>query len=152
MKNIKELPDGYQVVIVRFKKEITKFFRYSMGIRKAKKRAQQYRDLIFTLYPDKHFPFRIAYIHSNTGKMGVSRCVSFDKRRNKYYVSYSAHFTDWNTGKPNNKSFHCGEENKVTKIKEDCAYELACEFRDKWENDIMIDCGIKRHGIYFKII
>ena len=71
-------------------------------------------------------------VKSNTGIRGVSRTVKYDKRRDTYYVSYSAHFKNGD-GSPNNKTFFVGDIERITESEELKALRAAKRFRKQYE-------------------
>lgn len=130
-ENITE-PDenGYQVRVVRLRTEYSRYFSHRKygGKRKSLKAAIKWRDEIKLQHPHK----MQRSVKSNTGIRGVSRTVKYDKRRDTYYVSYSAHFKNGD-GSPNNKTFFVGDIERITESEELKALRAAKRFRKQYE-------------------
>ncbi len=129
-------PNGFQVRIVRNKKEYSRYFSYRLwgGRKKALMGAINWRDqmLVSLGSVNKYLPERtINPTKRTTGVRGVSRSVQYDKRRDCHYVVYSVHWR--NNGRPTTKTFHVGRLESVTPDEEFHAFRTAVRFRHEYE-------------------
>ncbi len=136
-KHITE-PDnkGFQVRIVRNKKEYSRYFAHRVwGSRtKALQGAISWRDqqLVALGKVDKYLPERnIISSKRTTGIRGVSRSVQYDKRRDAHYLVYSVHWRK--NGKACTKTFHVGRVGEVGADEEFHAFRTAVRFRREYE-------------------
>ncbi|MFC1749507.1 hypothetical protein ACFL2V_11950 [Pseudomonadota bacterium] len=136
-KHITE-PDnkGFQVRIVRNKKEYSRYFAHRQwgSRKKALDGAISWRDqqLVLLGKASKYLSERsVISTKKTTGIRGVSRSVQHDKRRDAYYLVYSVHWRKG--GKACTKTFHVGRVNKVTADEEFHAFRTAVRFRREYE-------------------
>ena len=127
---------GYQVRIVRDKKEYSRYFsgRQWGSKRKALEGARNWRDqmLVSLGSVNKYLPGKGAIAtKKTTGVRGVSKTVRFDKRRNGTYLSYSVHWRE--NGKAKTKSFYVGSVKSIDPDKEFHAFLTAVRFRREYE-------------------
>lgn len=135
-------PKGFQVRIVRNKKEYSRYFSHNEwgGRTRALKGARNWRDqMLVTLGSTrKTLPDRtIAANKKTTGVRGVSRTIHYDKRRDARYLVYSVYWRD--NGKPNCKSFQVGRVESVTADDEFHAFRTAVLFRHEYELSVAED-------------
>lgn len=128
-KHITE-PDtrGFQVRIVRDRKEYSRYFSHNIWGNKSKslKAAISWRDQTLVLIGDKK-PTPVGY--KSTGVVGVTRTVQFSK--GSYALVYSCH---WRRNKKGHtKAFQVGLVHKVTADEEFHAFRTAVQFRKEYE-------------------
>ena len=127
---------GFQVRIVRNKKEYSRYFAHRQwgSKRKALEGARSWRDQMLVSLGGRHkyLPdLGVIASKKTTGVRGVSRSVQYDKRRDVYYLVYSVH---WRIeGKANTKTFHVGRVEDVTADQEFHAFRTAVRFRHEYE-------------------
>ncbi len=136
MKNITEpSPQGYQVRIVRNRKEYSRYFAHNLwgGKRKALTAAKNWRDQMFAHLGDSHDLTKSLPQSNNTttGVCGVSRSTRYDHRRCSYSVVYQASWKD--KGKKKNRTFFVGTVEKATATDEFRAFRAAVRFRKDYE-------------------
>ncbi len=129
-------PKGFQVRIVRNKKEHSRYFSHKQwGSRvKALNGARNWRDqmLVSLGKVSKYLPERTITSHKKTtGIRGVSRSVQYDKRRDSYSLVYSVHWRK--SGKAHTKTFHVGLVGSVSADEEFHAFRTAVQFRREYE-------------------
>jgi len=129
-------PLGFQVRIVRNKKEHSRYFSHRQwGSRnKALAGARHWRDqmLIALGSIDKYLPdLKINSTKRTTGIRGVSRSIQHDKRKDIHYLVYSVHWRK--SGKAHTKTFHVGRADTVTADEEFHAFRTAVRFRREYE-------------------
>lgn len=126
---------GYQVRIVRNKKEYSRYFAHKMWGSKAKslKAAISWRDQTLILFKEnKKYNQKDLPAHKySTGVLGVSRTVQFDKRNETLYLAYSCHWR--RDGNGHTKTFHVGRADGVTADQELHAFRTAVLFRKEYE-------------------
>ncbi len=135
-------PKGFQVRIVRNKKEYSRYFAHQQwgGKNRALNGARNWRDqmLVSLGSVQKYLPEkRIIGSKRTTGVRGVSRSVQLDRRRDTYYLVYSVHWRK--KGKPCTKSFHVGRLDKVDADQEFHAFRTAVRFRQEYELSVAED-------------
>lgn len=129
-------PQGFQVRIVRNKKEYSRYFSHNLwGSRsKALASAISWRDQMLVLFKENNKYRPDAVIPSNkksTGIIGVSKHIQYDKRVEKYYVVYSCHWRKNDKG--HTKTFHVGRLGGITADQEFHAFRTAVLFRKEYE-------------------
>lgn len=127
---------GFQVRIVRNKKEHSRYFSHAQwgGKQKALIGARSWRDQMLVALGTTNKYLSERKIFSNkktTGIRGVSRSVQRDKRNGAYYVVYNVHW--YKMGKATSKTFHVGREDKVSADQEFHAFRTAVQFRREYE-------------------
>lgn len=129
---------GFQVRIVRNKKEYSRYFSHKSWGSKKKSLggAISWRDQMLVLFKDnaKYQSKETIPPHKkSTGVLGVSRSVQFDKRKGEgvYYLVYSCHWRKDNKG--HTKTFHVGRAESVTADQELHAFRTAVLFRKEYE-------------------
>ncbi len=136
-KHITE-PDfnGYQVRIVRSKKEHSRYFAFKCwgGKRKALYAARSWRDQMLPLLGRVNKYLIDRDIQANkvsTGIRGVTRTIQYDKRRDYHSLIYGVR---WQFNKvTKNRTFFVAEVSKVTPDNELHAFRTACRFRFEYE-------------------
>ncbi|MCK5830038.1 MAG: hypothetical protein KAH20_07010 [Methylococcales bacterium] len=127
---------GFQVRIVRNKKEYSRYFAHKMWGSKAKslKSAISWRDQMLVLFKESkkyRQDMELPAHKSSTGVLGVSKSIQFDKRRGVYYLIYSCHWR--RGGKGHTKTFHVGRADSVSADEEFHAFRTAVTFRKEYE-------------------
>lgn len=127
---------GFQVRIVRNKKEYSRYFSHKLwgSKRKALNSAISWRDQMLILFRENSKYRQDAVIPLNkksTGVIGVSKSVQFDKRRDVYYLVYSCHWRK--DGKGHTKTFHVGRVGEASTDEELHAFRTAVLFRKEYE-------------------
>jgi hypothetical protein len=127
---------GFQVRIVRNKKEYSRYFSHQMwgGKRKSLDSAISWRDQLLVLFREKNKYRQQTTLPSNkksTGVLGVSRSVQYDKRRDIHYLVYSCHWRK--NGNGHTKTFHVGRAGEVSTDEELHAFRTAVLFRKEYE-------------------
>lgn len=144
-------PKGFQVRIVRNKKEHSRYFAHNQwgGRTKALDRARSWRDQMLVSLGKVNASLSDKTINSRkrtTGIRGVSRSMQYDKRRDFYYLVYSVHWRK--EGKAHTKTFYVGELDKVSADQEFHAFRTAARFRREYE--ISHEYGESIHPERFK--
>jgi len=123
-------PGGFQVRIVRDRKEHSRYFSHNLWGSKAKalQGAINWRDQVMVLIGDKK-PTPVG--KKSTGIIGVSRTVQHDRRRNSDTLVYSCHWLK--NGKRQTKTFRVGLLENVTADDEFHAFRTAVQFRKEYE-------------------
>lgn len=127
---------GFQVRIVRNKKEYSRYFSHKQWGSKGKslQSAISWRDQMLVLFRESS-KFRqetmLPAHKKSTGVLGVSRSVQYDKRRDVYYLVYSCHWR--RNGKGHTKTFHVGRADDVSPDEEFHAFRTAVLFRKEYE-------------------
>ncbi|MEE9424308.1 MAG: hypothetical protein V3V18_04945 [Methylococcales bacterium] len=127
---------GFQVRIVRNKKEYSRYFSHQVwgGKRKSLSSAISWRDQMLIVFRERNKYRPDATIPSNkksTGVTGVIKTVQFDKRRDVYYLVYSCLW--YQNGNRHTKTFHVGRADKVSPDEELHAFRTAVLFRKEYE-------------------
>ncbi len=127
---------GFQVRIVRNKKEYSRYFSHKQwgGKSKSLKSAMSWRDQMLVLFREskKYRQEEMLPAHKkSTGVLGVSKSVQYDKRRDVHYLVYSCHWR--RNGKGHTKTFHVGRANDVSPDEEFHAFRTAVLFRKEYE-------------------
>lgn len=142
-KHITE-PDhrGYQVRIVRKGKEYSRYFSHNSWGNKKKslEAAQSWRDQQLAFHGKKIKSLvSMGALGNNksTGVRGVTKTVSFDKRRDVHYLVYQVHWK--HKGIVKNKKFQVGHVEKVTADEELHAFRTALHFRKAYEMSVEQD-------------
>jgi hypothetical protein len=119
---------GFQVRIVRDRKEHSRYFAHKLWGSKAKslKGAINWRDQTLVLIGDKK-PTPVG--KKSTGIVGVTRTVQFCK--GVHALVYSCHWRRNNKG--HTKAFQVGVVHKVTADQEFHAFRTAVQFRKEYE-------------------
>ncbi len=127
---------GFQVRIVRNKKEYSRYFSHKLwgGRQQALKSAINWRDQTLVLFSSKPTYQQMTRIFPNkisTGVTGVSRTIQYDKRRDVRSLIYSCH---WRlNGKGHTKTFHVGRMEEINADQELHAFRTAIRFRHEYE-------------------
>ena len=129
-------PKGFQVRIVRNKKEHSRYFAHRQwgSKQKALIGARNWRDqmLVSLGSENKYLPERKIFTNKKTtGIRGVSRSVQLDKRNGVNYVVYSVHWR--RAEKASTKTFYVGRANEVSADQEFHAFRTAVQFRREYE-------------------
>jgi hypothetical protein len=129
-------PQGYQVRIVRNKKEYSRYFSHRQwgSEKKALISARNWRDQMLVSLGTQSRYIAEKKILSNkqtTGVRGVSRSNQLDSRNGVNYIVYSVHWR--RNGKAATKSFHVGRADKVSADQEFHAFRTAMQFRREYE-------------------
>ncbi len=129
-------PKGFQVRIVRNKKEHSRYFSHNQWGSRAKAliRARSWRDQMLSSLGKINANLSKKTVCSTkrtTGIRGVSRSVQYDKRRDSHYLVYSVHWRK--LGKAHTKTFYVGLMGKVTADEEFHAFRTAARFRREYE-------------------
>ncbi|MCK5888939.1 MAG: hypothetical protein KAG19_03245 [Methylococcales bacterium] len=127
---------GFQVRIVRNKKEYSRYFSHKMWGSKIKslKSAISWRDQMLVLFKeDKKYQQEspIPPHKKSTGVLGVSKSIQYDKRRGVHYLVYSCHWRK--NGHGHTKTFHVGRADNVSTDEELHAFRTAVLFRKEYE-------------------
>ena len=126
---------GFQVRIVRNKKEYSRYFAHKMWGSKTKslKGAISWRDQMLVLFKEdkKYHRTELPANKTSTGVLGVSKSVQFDKRNNTLYLVYSCHWRK--DGHGHTKTFHVGRADGVSADQELHAFRTAVMFRKEYE-------------------
>ncbi|MEE9336541.1 MAG: hypothetical protein V3U87_00545 [Methylococcaceae bacterium] len=126
---------GFQVRIVRDRKEYSRYFSHNMWGSKSKslKAAISWRDQMLTMFQESN-KYRYGTIPTHkksTGVLGVSKSVQFDKRNGVHYMVYSCHWRK--DGNGHTKTFHVGRADSVSSDEEFHAFRTAVLFRKEYE-------------------
>lgn len=129
-------PKGFQVRIVRNKKEYSRYFSHGRWGSKLKalKGARNWRDqmLVSLGSVERYLPERAIASHKKTtGVRGVSKSIQYDKRWDTHYLVYSAHWRK--AGKAHTKTFYVGRMGTVDADAEFHAFRTAAQFRHEYE-------------------
>ncbi len=129
-------PKGFQVRIVRNKKEYSRYFSHGRWGSKLKalEGAKSWRDQMLASLGDvnRYLPERAIASHKRTtGIRGVSRSVQYDKRSDVHYLVYSVHWRI--AGKAHTKTFYVGRMGEVSADEEFHAFRTAAQFRHEYE-------------------
>ncbi len=129
-------PKGFQVRIVRNKKEHSRYFSHQQwgSKQKALNGARNWRDqmLVSLGGPNRYLPERAVFSNKRTtGIRGVSRSIQYDKRNDTHYLVYSVHWRK--SGKAHTKTFYVGRADKVNADEEFHAFRTAVRFRREYE-------------------
>ena len=129
-------PKGFQVRIVRNRKEHSRYFSHVQwgDKNKALNAAQSWRDqmLISLGGINKNLSNKsINPTKKTTGIRGVSRSLQYDKRRDVHYLVYSVHWRK--NGKATTKTFYVGRVENVNADEEFHAFRTAVRFRREYE-------------------
>jgi len=129
-------PKGYQVRIVRNKKEHSRFFPYGLwgSGGKALAAAISWRDqMLIVLGRSNSYTIRkrILANKKSTGVRGVTRTIQYDQRRDTYCLVYGVHYKK--DGKAANKTFHVGRVGDISADEELHAFRTAVRFRREFE-------------------
>lgn len=127
---------GFQVRIVRNKKEYSRYFSHNTWGSKLKslKAAISWRDQMLVLFKEgKKYRYAkpLPPHKKSTGVLGVSKTIQFDKRRGVHYMAYSCHWRLNDIG--HTKTFHVGRADSVTPDEEFHAFRTAVLFRKEYE-------------------
>lgn len=133
-------PKGFQVRIVRNKKEHSRYFSHKQWGSKIKALtgARNWRDqmLVSLGKVSKNLPERTITSHKKTtGVRGVSRSIQYDKRRDTHCLVYSVHWRM--AGKARTKTFHVGLIGGVSADEEFHAFRTAMQFRREYEMSVV---------------
>ncbi len=122
--------DGFQVRVVRNKKEYSRYFSHKLwgGKKKSLEGAISWREQILVLFGDiKPIPLS----NKSTGIIGISKSIQYDKRRDRNSLVYHCH---WRLNKKaQTKTFVVGVVNKITPDQEFHAFRTAIQFRKEYE-------------------
>lgn len=129
-------PKGFQVRIVRNKKEHSRYFAHNQwgGRAKALNGARSWRDQMLISLGKINGNLSEKTINSRkrtTGIRGVSRSLQYDKRRDFHYLVYSVHWRK--KGKACTKTFYLGRIGEVDADQELHAFRTAVRFRREYE-------------------
>ncbi len=127
---------GFQVRIVRNKKEHSRYFSHKSwgNKRKSLKSAISWRDQMLVLLAESkkyHQERPIPPNKKSTGVLGVTRTVQYDKRRDVHHLVYSCHWRK--NGSGHTKTFHVGRAEEVSTDEELHAFRTAVQFRKEYE-------------------
>jgi hypothetical protein len=120
---------GFQVRVVRDKKEYSRYFSHKLWGNKGKslQAAVSWREQILAVFGDiKPMP-----VNKSTGVVGVSKIVKYDKRRGSYSLFYSCHWRK--NKKAHTRQFHVGLVDQVTPDEDFHAFRTAVLFRKEYE-------------------
>ncbi len=140
-KNITTSGKGYHVRIMRRTKEISRYFSFGQygHHKKALQEARAWRDsMIKTLKNSTRRFLKPLPQNKSTRCTGISRTISYDKRRGEYFVNYAVCWTD-SRGKLRNKKFHVGNADTFTTQADKRAFLAAKIFRRNWERHADLD-------------
>lgn len=129
-------PGGYQVRIVRRQKETSRYFsfRHWGSERKAFIAANHWRDMMKVVLKKSTRYYKSATSkNKSTGIAGISRYISWHKRKQHHILSYSVCWKDA-TGKSREKTFQVCYVENYTEAKDLRAFEVARQFREDWEH------------------
>ncbi len=136
-KNITQ-PDtsGYQVRVVRNRKEHSRYFSHNLwgSKNKALEAAQSWRDQkIAKLDVTQGGIIGKSALPNNTstGVRGVTKSIHYDKRRDTKSLVYQVHWID--EGKIKNKKFQVGRVETVTADQDLHTFRTALHFRREYE-------------------
>lgn len=127
---------GFQVRIVRNKKEFSRYFSHNQWGSKASalKSAISWRDQMLVLFSGKNsiVPENTTPpANKSTGILGVTRTIQYDKRNDTHCLVYSCH---WRVdGKGHTKTFHVGRIEEVDADLDFHAFRTATFFRKEYE-------------------
>ena len=143
LKHITE-PDkhGYQVRIVRKGKEHSRYFSHKSWGNKAKSlvAAQSWRDQKLAILGKKIKSLVTQGPLNNnktTGVRGVTKTITFDKRRDVHYLVYQVHWKQ--KGNVKNRKFQVGAVDNITPDQELHAFRTAMHFRKAYEMCVEMD-------------
>lgn len=121
---------GFQVRVVRNKKEYRRYFSHKQWGSKQKslKAAISWREQILALVGDVK---PAIFSNKSTGVVGVSKIVKYDKRRGSWSLFYSCHWRK--NKKARTKQFYVGLANDVTADEDFHAFRTAVQFRKEYE-------------------
>jgi len=127
---------GFQVRIVRNKKEHSRYFSHTQwgSKQKALIRARNWRDemLVSLGSVNKYLPVKkVSSNKKTTGIRGVSKSVQYDKRRGAHCLVYSVHWRK--DEKAKTKNFYVGTVGNVSADEEFHAFRTAVQFRREYE-------------------
>jgi len=128
--------NGFQVRIVRNKKEYSRYFSHRQwGCKsKALNGARSWRDQMLASLGsvNKYISERVVNSRKrSTGVRGVSKSVQYDKRRDVHYLVYSVHWRVSN--RVRTKTFYVGQLSNVNADEEFHAFRTAVQFRREYE-------------------
>ena len=135
-KNITQ-PDesGYQVRVVRNRKEYSRYFSYNLwgSKNKALEAAQSWRDQKIAKLDSAQGGIGKPALSNNatTGIRGVMKRIHYDKRRDTKSLVYQVHWID--DGKVKNKKFQVGRIETVTADQDLHTFRTAMHFRKEYE-------------------
>ncbi len=127
---------GFQVRIVRNKKEYSRYFAHKLwgSKKKSLNAAINWRDQMLVMFKESKKHQQATPLPANkksTGVLGVSKSVQFDKRRGVHYLVYSCHWRKDGIG--HTKTFHVGRAWEVSTDDELHAFRTAVLFRKEYE-------------------
>ena len=128
--------EGFQVRIVRNKKEYSRYFSHKQwgSKKRALVGARNWRDqmLVSLGKPEKYITEReISPNKETTGVRGVSIQKKYDKRKDASYLNYLVYWRDGNKAK--NRTFAVGRIGEVEADQELHAFRTAVRFRQEYE-------------------
>ena len=137
-KHITEPDDrGFQVRIVRQKKEYSRYFSHTLwrSKKKALSAAIHWRDQLLVVLGKSQNTIGVSQsplpTKKTTGVRGVSRSIGYDARRDYHYLEYQVH---WRTdGRARNRTFYVGSLKNVTADQDFHAFRTAVLFRKEFE-------------------
>lgn len=130
------LPGGYQVRIVRRKKETSRYFSFKLwgSQRKAFIAANHWRDQMkVALKKSTKYFVKATSKNKSTGIAGISRYIVWHKLKQHHILTYSVCWKDA-TGKSREKTFQVCYMENYTLAKDLHAFEMARLFREDWEH------------------
>jgi len=133
---------GYQVRIVRKGKEYSRYFSHNSwgSKKKSLEAAVSWRDqqLAFHGKKIKSLVSSGALVNNkSTGVRGVTKSISYDKRRDVHYLVYQVHWQQ--KGVVKNRKFQVGLASKVTADQELHTFRTALHFRKAYELSVEKD-------------